>query len=121
MGREFFVTVFFILTRYVHIVCTTMLVGGTLFYEMVVPIAIDDLRKEQQLGVFGRARWVFRRIVWWSAGLLLLSGAFSTVYHMKSYTRAEVDERIEVYQALRTAEVTTGPPGWWWAAHTASG
>ena len=31
-----------LISRYLHIACTTVLVGGTLFYEMVVPAAIDE-------------------------------------------------------------------------------
>jgi len=79
-------TVVYMLGRYVHIVCATLLVGGTLFYEMVVPIAIDDLRQEQQLSVFARARWVFRRIVWVAAALILLSGIVSTRNHWQEYS-----------------------------------
>ena len=56
-----------------------LLVGGTLFFEFVVPIAIEDLKREQQLAVFGKARWVFRRVVWVCAVILLLSGAVSLV------------------------------------------
>ena len=33
---EVFVHVLDLLSRYLHIACTTILVGGTLFYEMVV-------------------------------------------------------------------------------------
>src|SRR5690349_10783627 len=66
------------ITTWLHIVCTTLLVGGTLFYELVVPIAIEDLRPEQQLYVFARARWVFRWVVWVSVALLLVSGLVTT-------------------------------------------
>ena len=41
-----------------------LLVGGFLFYEMVVPMAIADLKEEAQIAVFARARWVFRWIIW---------------------------------------------------------
>jgi len=66
------------LNRWIHIVCTTALVGGTLFYEFVIPRAIEDLKEEAQLAVLGRVRWVFRQIVVVSAVLLVLSGALST-------------------------------------------
>jgi len=66
------------LNRWIHIVCTTALVGGTLFYEFVIPRAIEDLKDEAQLAVLGRVRWVFRQIVVSSAVLLVLSGALST-------------------------------------------
>lgn len=97
------------LCRYLHLVCTTLLVGGTLFYEMVVPIAISELRPESQLVVFGRARWVFRGIVWGCVALLIVSGLLITQQYWLNYT-------------------THGPvdappyrPGWWWAAHVTSG
>jgi uncharacterized membrane protein len=67
----------FISMRWLHIVCTTLVVGGTLFFEFVVPIAVEDLKTEQQLSVFGKARWVFKRVIWPSAFLLLISGATS--------------------------------------------
>src|ERR1700761_2694771 len=72
-----FTNLFALMARYLHIVCATLLVGGTLFYEMVVPVAIADLRPEMQLAIFGRARWVFRQIVWWSAALIIISGIVS--------------------------------------------
>jgi hypothetical protein len=71
--------------RWVHVVCTTLIVGGTLFFEFVVPIAIEDLKNEQQFATFGKARWVFKRVVWISALLLLLSGAVSLFRHWDAY------------------------------------
>ncbi|HYE19647.1 MAG TPA: hypothetical protein VEA69_14440 [Tepidisphaeraceae bacterium] len=67
--------ILYVTARWLHVVCTTLVVGGTLFFEFVVPVAIEDLKKEQQMAVFGKARWVFRRVVWVCAVLLLLSGA----------------------------------------------
>ena len=63
--------------RWVHLVGSTLLVGGVLFFEFVVPLATADLKDEQQLAVFGRARWVFRKVAWISMIALLLSGAAS--------------------------------------------
>jgi uncharacterized membrane protein len=65
----------YVAMRWLHIVCTTLVVGGTLFFEFVVPIAVEDLKTEQQLTVTGKARWVFRRVIWPCAILLLMSGA----------------------------------------------
>jgi hypothetical protein len=109
-----------LISRYLHIACTTVLVGGTLFYEMVVPAAIDELKTEQQLDVFGRARWVFRRLVWTSAVLLVLSGAVSTRKHWSTYK----DEALSpVGQPLDAdaAPSVLRRPGWWWAAHASTG
>ena len=70
----------FPLSRWLHIVCTSLLVGGTLFYEFVIPKAIADLKEETQLAVLGRVRWFFRNTVIFSAITLILSGALS-MYH----------------------------------------
>jgi uncharacterized membrane protein len=70
----------FPLVRWLHIVCTTLLVGGTLFYEFVIPKAIEDLKEETQLAVLGRVRWFFRQVVFFSAGTLIVSGSIS-MYH----------------------------------------
>ena len=75
----------FVSMRWLHIVCTTLVVGGTLFFEFVVPIAVEDLKTEQQLTVFGKARWVFKRVIWPSAFLLLMSGATSIFRQWNAY------------------------------------
>jgi uncharacterized membrane protein len=72
--------VLFPLMRWLHIVCTALLVGGTLFYEFVIPRAIVDLKEETQLAVLGKVRWFFRQIVIFSALTLIISGSF-TMYH----------------------------------------
>jgi len=120
----FWSNLFFLLSRYLHIVCTTLLVGGTLFYEMVVPIAIDDLKAPQQLSVFGRARWVFRWIVWLSAGLLVFSGIVSAYRHASIY---DTDGAAVVSQANGQPIPTSARTrlamrsGWWMAAHAGAG
>jgi hypothetical protein len=119
---------FFLVGRYIHIVCTTLVVGGTLFYEMVVPVAIGELKSEQQLLVFGRARWMFRSIVWTSGLLLILTGVLSTVQHWDSY-RSSADPlpvRTSDGQASRARRaVEPSPPAmradWWWVAHASTG
>jgi hypothetical protein len=65
------------ISAWIHIVSMTLIVGGTLFFELVLPIAIDDLKREQQLYVFARARLVFRWVVWIGAAGLLLSGSIA--------------------------------------------
>jgi len=106
--------------RYLHIVAATLLVGGTLFYEMVVPIAIEDLIEEQKLLVFARARWVFKGIVWTAVVLIVLTGAVNTWDHWPEYARGEyvtaTTSRPEV-----ASEPAASRPGWWWAAHASTG
>ncbi len=72
---DVWLNVLHLVCRYLHIIGGMLLVGGILFYEMVVPIAISDLKEEVQIAVFARARWVFRWIVWTGAAILLLTGA----------------------------------------------
>src|SRR5205823_8584735 len=76
--NETIVNLFFLFSRYVHIVATTLIVGGTLFFEMVVPLAIGDLKTEVQLALFGRLRWLFRWVVYTSTIALIVTGSVST-------------------------------------------
>ncbi|HEV8607598.1 MAG TPA: hypothetical protein VGQ99_19845 [Tepidisphaeraceae bacterium] len=77
------------LSRWLHIVCTTLIVGGTLFFELVLPIAIEDLKREQQLYVFARARLVFRWVVWIGVIGLLISGGVSLYRMWRPYQLEE--------------------------------
>jgi uncharacterized membrane protein len=74
------------LARWLHIVSVTLLVGGTLFYELVVPKAIEELKDEQQLYIIARARWVFRWVVYVSVILLVITGAISLHRLWSAYT-----------------------------------
>jgi uncharacterized membrane protein len=78
-------SVVFPLNRWLHIVATALIVGGTLFYEFVIPKAIEDLKEESQLAVLGRVRWIFRRIVLISATLLLFSGIIASWRNWPTY------------------------------------
>jgi peptidoglycan/LPS O-acetylase OafA/YrhL len=114
----------FILNRYVHIICTTVIVGGTLFFETIVPFATNDLRREHQLSILGRARWSFRAIVVTCAILLIATGIVSSTRRWSDYRATEQTAR-EV--ATRAPDRFTGVagtlrrPGWWWAAHVTLG
>ena len=81
----------FTVNRWIHLVAGTVLVGGVLFFEFVVPLATADLKQEQQLAVFGRARWVFRNVVWLSVAMLILSGAVSL---WRNWTLYAADEKL---------------------------
>ena len=70
--------VVFPLNRWLHVVATALLVGGTLFYEFVLPRAVEDLQPEVQLSVLGRVRWVFYRVVVLSTIVLGVTGAVAT-------------------------------------------
>lgn len=74
---ESLTNLFYLCSRYVHIVAVTVIVGGTLFFELVVPLAIGELKNEVQLALFGRMRWIFRWVVYTSAIALVLTGTLS--------------------------------------------
>jgi uncharacterized membrane protein len=100
VAPEWVESIIFPLNRWLHIVATATLVGGTLFYEFVIPIAIEDLKDEQQLAVLGRVRWVFRQLVIFSTIVLLLTGAFESWQVWPSY-------HGERFKAVRP----------WWGGH----
>ena len=106
--------VLFPLARWVHLVCTTLLVGGTLFYEFVLPKALEDLPDEAQMAVLGRVRWVFRTIVVFSVTLLVVSGVLALWQQWPSYANPafrEVRPWVVVHAALAVVALAIG----WWA------
>jgi hypothetical protein len=116
------VNLVYLLSRYLHIVCATLLVGGTLFYEMVVPEAIAELRDEHRLAIFARARWFFRRIVWLSSAAIILTGIIESAHHWPTYTHVEAAAMAAASTRPVTAADSIGVrPGWWWAAHASTG
>ena len=118
----FYDLLIFLLARYVHILCATVLVGGTLFYEMIVPPAIDELKVEQQLLIFARARWLFKRVVWVCSALIIISGVFSTYAHWHEYNHDRVYRIEQSNQPTQVMELSPmARPGWWWAAHASCG
>lgn len=64
--------------RCLHLVASTLLVGGVLFFAFVVPRSTKDLNVENQLAVFGYARWIFRKIVLWNLLAIVLTGVLSS-------------------------------------------
>ncbi len=111
----------YLLSRYLHIVCATLLVGGTLFYEMVVPEAIAELRDEHRLAIFARARWFFRRIVWISSAVIVVTGLIETARHWPTYTHVEAAAMAAATTQPTVRESIAVRPGWWWAAHASTG
>ena len=115
-------SILFLLIRYCHIVGAMLLVGGILFYELVLPIAISDLKAEAQAAVFARARWVFRWVIWSSVLLIFYGGIGLSIRRMNSYIEAQY---IQTPPMLTTHTIHSPPrslqAGWWWAAHASSG
>ena len=93
---QFLTSVAYVISRYLHVVATAFLVGGTLFYLWVVPFAIAELKEESQRIVFARARLIFRWIVFVSALLLLISGAFIAARSMWIYR----GEQIPIFRQM---------------------
>jgi hypothetical protein len=116
---------FFLLSRYVHIVATTVIVGGTLFFELVVPLAIQELKTEMQLALFGRMRWLFRKVVYTSTAALIITGSVSAYRNWSvidgSFIRF-LGERssAQKIEALQDASIMNRPRGWF-IAHIVSG
>jgi len=111
---------FVILNRYLHIICATVIVGGTLFFELIVPVATGELKEEQQLLVFGRARWGFKSMVWTCAVLLVLTGIMSTVRRWQDYSDPVI-AKPDASEPTQHAISDVRRPGWWWAAHVSTG
>jgi hypothetical protein len=97
------------INRWLHMVCSMLIVGGTLFFELVLPAAIDELKREQQLYVFARARWVFRWVVWIGVVGLVLSGGIEIYRMWRTY---QSDERVAAaaiaYPSTQPATMPTG-------------
>lgn len=87
---------FWLFNRYLHIVASTLLVGGTLFYALVVPRGIDDLKDVSQIAVLARLRWVFRTLVYLSAIVLVITGALSWSRNNGSYSGLEMKAMSEL-------------------------
>jgi hypothetical protein len=128
--EELITAVGFLIARYLHIVCAALIVGGTLFYEMVVPVAVEDMPPGQQLAVMGRSRWVFRWVVWVSCFLLVVTGVASAVRHWNTYAEGSQTEEatVTVVDAPATATQPAVPTakfklrsGWWFVAHASTG
>ena len=115
---EELVSLGFLLARYLHIIAAALLLGGTLFYELIVPVAIDDLKDEQKLWVFARARWAFRWLVWCTAVTLLLSGAVATYRNWYGYSGVEAAINNPDYaEQLARERLHIEGAGYWWLAH----
>lgn len=112
--------VLYLVCRYMHLVGGMLLVGGILFYEMVVPIAIADLKAESQIAIFARARWVFRWLVWLSVATMVLTGVFMTVWKLNTYIESEFLPQIAVIRQPMGYIPWPLRTGWWWAAHVLS-
>src|SRR5262245_54461080 len=119
--EEDLISLMYLVCRYLHVVASCLLIGGTLFYELIVPVAIDDLTDPVKLSVFARARWAFRWIVWCSAAVILISGVVSSARNWYAYsTHDSMIETIKADPTLTQKGSIVGP-GHWWLAHSMCG
>jgi hypothetical protein len=121
MIEEDVVSLMYLVSRYLHVVATCLLVGGTLFYELIVPVAIDDLTDPVKLSVFARARWAFRWIVWCSAAVLLISGVVSSARNWYGYSDHDSMTQTFKQDPMLMHEGSLRGPGYWWLAHSLCG
>ena len=124
---ETLTNLFYLLSRYVHIVATTIIVGGTLFFEMVVPVAIGELKNEVQLALFGRMRWLFRWVVYTCAIALVITGSVSIYRNWNvlngqfiSFMERTPGATPQKIQALQDDSILNRPRIWF-IAHLAAG
>jgi hypothetical protein len=115
------VTFLLLLNRYLHIIAAALLIGGTLFYELIVPVAIDELKDPQKLSVFARARWAFRWIVWCSMVVLLITGTISSWRNFPGYNGQEAFFLGYSGSFSEEHPYHLFGPGHWWLAHTLFG
>jgi len=122
---ETLVNLFFLSARYLHIVATTLIVGGTLFFEMVVPIAINELKLEVQMVLFARMRWIFRWVVYISTATLLLTGAISMYRNWNIINGDFIRFMVQAAGPNQVYSLITASffnwPRFWFLAHIASG
>jgi hypothetical protein len=122
---ETLVNFFFLCARYLHIVATTLIVGGTLFFEMVVPIAINELKIEVQMVLFARMRWIFRWVVYISTATLLLTGAISMYRNWNVVNGDFIRFMVAMAGEKHMYEMISGSffnwPRFWFVAHIATG
>ena len=99
--------ILFPVLQWLHVVAAMLIVGGTLFYEFVVPHALDDLREEQQLAVLGKVRWWFRSVVLWGTVLLIVTGV-AFLWRLR-------------WSTFHTSVMDPAHVAWWWVGHVGLG
>src|SRR5688500_15747390 len=75
--------------RWLHVIATALLVGGTLFFEFVVPRAIEDMRMEDQMSTIARLRLAWRQMVWACAVTLPITGLVAMYHVWPHYVRGD--------------------------------
>lgn len=94
MAGELLMYGLFPIVRWLHVSAVALIVGGTLFFELVVPIAIEDLKDEQQLYIMARSRWAFRWVVWIASLILTLTGVLSFLRMYPTWYTGEYQSSI---------------------------
>ena len=111
----------FIIERWLHVIAGMLIVGGAFVYEFVLPRALEDLRDEQQMAVFGKVRFAFRAVVLAGTLLLILTGIGQTI-QLQHPQSALFDIGVQNYWIGRTPNPENLTlAGWWCLAHEVLG
>lgn len=77
--------VLIILSRWVHIMSAVLVIGGTFFMRIILPLGLAQADAASREAVFLRCRRIFKMLVHTCILFLLLSGAFNTWRAWKDY------------------------------------
>ncbi len=70
--------VLIILSRWLHIISAVLVIGGTFFMRIILPLGLAQSDAASREAVFLRCRRIFKMLVHTCILFLLLSGAFNT-------------------------------------------
>ncbi|HTW93492.1 MAG TPA: hypothetical protein VMD30_01780, partial [Tepidisphaeraceae bacterium] len=98
-----------------------LIVGGAFVYEFVLPRALEDLRTEQQLAVFGKVRFAFRAVVLGGTLVLILTGV-GQIWQLQHPHNQVFELSIRSYWEGDVPTVNNMTLAAWWAlAHIVVG
>jgi uncharacterized membrane protein len=67
-----------VLSRWIHVMSAVLVIGGTFFIRMILPLGLAQADAASREAVFLRCRRIFKMLVHTCILLLLLSGGFNT-------------------------------------------
>src|SRR5271170_5535219 len=121
MDRSPILHILFLVERWLHVIAGMLIVGGAFVYEFILPRALDDLKEEQQLAVFGKVRFAFRAVVLFGTLLLILSGV-GQMWQLQHQQNSLFDTPLQSYWTGDVPSPTSLTlAGWWSFAHAVVG
>src|SRR5271155_2144208 len=106
--------ILFIVERWLHVVAGMLIVGGAFVYEFVLPRALDDLKEEHQLAVFGKVRFAFRAVVLFGTLLLILTG-IGQIWQLQHQHSVLFDMGLQSYWTGDVPSLAALTLAGWWA------